>query len=346
MIHPYIKVTLTFFVTLLLVYLFIPLAKKLNWLDKPTERKQHLVSTPHAGGLAIFFGFLFGMLLQSNYVNHFHILLVCGFVLILFGILDDLYSLSVRLRLVVQVGLIIFMMTHGNVVITSLGDLFGHGEILLGYWSWFFTAIAIIGFVNAFNMMDGLDGLAGGLAFIIIGFFLYFSQNKSNVAGVLILLMACLLAFLCFNARIAGRRRAAIFLGDAGSTFLGFSLAWFAIKLSQGPGALMSPVTVLWVLAVPVFDFFNVFISRLMRGKSPFLADRSHFHHLLLERGVSSQAVTLTMIFISFLFGAMGCWIEKSGVLASVSLFWLVITFIFQFIVVSIIRFGFFIRRK
>jgi len=144
----------------------------------------------------------------------------------------------------------------------------------------------MIGMLNAVNMVDGLDGLAASLVFIAI-----IAWTGDDVRNVVIpeLLGAAILAFLLFNLRLRGR--ALVFMGDAGSLFLGFVLTWFLVALSQGEQRLLAPVTALWLFALPLTDTISMMVRRILLRRSPFLADREHFHHILLAAGFGPQRV-------------------------------------------------------
>jgi undecaprenyl-phosphate alpha-N-acetylglucosaminyl 1-phosphatetransferase len=151
--------------------------------------------------------------------------------------------------------------------------------------------------INAINMVDGIDGLAGGLTLITLSTLALISwmAGLEYSLNILLLLIASVLAFLIFNLRYPGQPKAQVFMGDAGSMSLGFIVAWFLISLSQGEQRAMTPVTALWIFALPLLDTATTSIRRLLKGRSPFKADRAHFHHLLLDAGLT---VTQTLLII------------------------------------------------
>ncbi len=193
----------------------------------------------------------------------------------------------------------------------NLGDLFGLGEVALtGSVAFLFTLFCVVGVINALNMSDGLDGLAGGLALIAAGWLIVLVQSAPSLqrgnSDALLILVMVIAGFLCFNLRPPWRARASVFMGDAGSTMLGFVLAWFLVHLSQGPAAVMVPMTAVWILAVPLLDTVAVMIRRIRAGHSPFAADRQHLHHLLLGLGLSDGQTTALLLAVALTTGAAG----------------------------------------
>jgi len=161
-----------------------------------------------------------------------------------------------------------------------------------------FTIVAIIGVINAVNMSDGLDGLAGSLTLVsLLGFLVAtLTLGHGEQAELLVLLIASVVAFLLFNVTIPGKRRALIFLGDAGSMLLGFAVVWFAISLSQGPDRAIRPSSALWFLIVPVFDAVCMMGRRIARRRPMFSADKEHLHHIFLLAGFTVNETVLTMV--------------------------------------------------
>jgi hypothetical protein len=174
-----------------------------------------------------------------------------------------------------------------------------------------FTIFATIGLINALNMIDGIDGLSGALSFISLGFVVVLASVVGNDLYVVLAigLMGGVAGFLYFNLRYPSNPRARVFLGDNGSMLLGFLFAWQFIALSQGELRAMTPVTALWLFAVPLMDTVSVMLRRVWLGKSPFHADRNHFHHLFIRAGFRVRdTVALISIFQAMLaaFGIAG----------------------------------------
>jgi UDP-GlcNAc:undecaprenyl-phosphate GlcNAc-1-phosphate transferase len=286
-------------------------SESLGLVDRPSERKRHVGNIPVIGGLATFFGVLVGALIYGQLPPFTSTLLATATVLAVTGALDDRYDLSVRTRLLVQTAAVLTMVGTTGVYIHTLGHLFGH-EFNLGVLGIPVTLIAVVGLLNAFNMMDGIDGLAGSLALVSIGAIIMFdSPVKWGSVIVLVLLMAALIPYLAANLGLIGPK---IFLGDAGSMVVGYLLAWTMIRLSQESPlhSQLSTVDVLWCVALPVLDTLAVMVRRIRQGKSPFKPDRGHIHHLMLRAGLGPRttvavltALAVVLAFIGTLTGAL-----------------------------------------
>jgi UDP-GlcNAc:undecaprenyl-phosphate GlcNAc-1-phosphate transferase len=270
------------------------LAPPLGLVDNPDERKCHSGSVPLVGGLAMFLGVFAGSIAYGRFHTFGHVLLATSAVLVLKGALDDCHNLSVYIRLLAQTIMILVMIAATGTYIHTLGHLFGH-QVVLGQLGIPLTVVAVIGLLNAFNMMDGIDGLAGGLALVAIAAITAFVGLKPLRAtlALVLLLGAAMLPYLLANLGLLGRK---VFMGDAGSILVGYLLAWTLIRLSQLPQAHLSPVDVLWCVALPVLDTFAVMYRRMRQGKSPFKPDRGHIHHILLRAGLSSRATLVALI--------------------------------------------------
>lgn len=287
--------------TTILILLIKWPAESIGLVDQPGGRKDHAEAVPLCGGPAMVVAFcsivfVFGLLPATYYWG----LLAGALLLALAGGLDDIRGLSVHLRFLVQVLVVLFCMgLWGNTGLVTLGDLLGVGEIHLGNSAVPVTLFCVVGVINAFNLSDGIDGLAGGLAVIALSSFAVAALTAGDIkviALVMVLIGVCL-GFLLFNLRTPWRAKASVFMGDSGSLFLGFALCWFAVKLSQGDGRAISPVTAGWILGLPIMDTVNVMLNRIMRGDGPFTAGRDHLHHALLQAGLSpSQTVSILLI--------------------------------------------------
>lgn len=271
------------------------LALALGLVDRPDQRKQHLGEVPLVGGLAIFTGMLAGAACYGVFDGFERSLLGTAAVLALLGALDDRFGLSVRDRLLIQTIAILTVIASTGVYIHTLGHIFGH-DVVLGWLGVPMTVLAVIGLVNAFNMMDGIDGLAGSLTLVSIAAVILFASPTPlrGVIMLLALLAAAMLPYLVVNLGFVGGK---VFLGDAGSTLIGYLLAWVLIRLSQMPETHLSPVDVLWCVALPVLDTLAVMYRRMRAGQSPFKPDRGHIHHILQGAGLGPRA-TLTVLVV------------------------------------------------
>ena len=278
-------------------------------VDRPTSRKKHEGEVPLVGGIGIFGGFIIS-LLSLNDLNH----PILGFVfpallIIIVGMFDDIKQISYKKRFAAQILAGVLMMTMGGVVVNNLGTLIIEDYVLsLNVFSVPFTIICLVGVINAFNMSDGIDGLAGMLTLVALGGL----ATTAYVAGMqesfhILMLLACsILAFLGFNMRFPWRKRAQVFMGDSGSMFIGFTITWFTVNLSQGEHAAMTPVTPLWFIALPLFDMTATMLRRIVKRRSPFAADSEHLHHMFLLAGFSVGQTLFILACIATMLAMIG----------------------------------------
>lgn len=287
-------------------------------VDHPSKRKQHVGDVPLIGGLAIFMGVTVGAACYGQFHWFEKSLIDTALLLTLLGAMDDRFDLSVRGRLFVQATSVIAVIAISGVYIHTLGTLFGH-EIRLGWLGPPLTVIAIIGLVNAFNMMDGIDGLAGSLELVSIGAIALFVGTTTLRSSLilLILLATASLPYLMANLGLIGNK---VFLGDAGSMLIGYLLAWALVRMSQLPQTQLSPVDVLWCVGLPVSDTFAVMWRRMRRGKSPFKPDRGHIHHILLRAGLSHRVTLLLLVAIAASFALIGTMLKHMTSSSSIHL--------------------------
>lgn len=228
-------------------------------------------------------------------------------VLVVTGIVDDRHGLGARSKFLAQ-GIATMIMVMSDIHLVDLGNLYGSGLLSLGSFAIPVTVFATLGVINSINMADGMDGLAGGFSLVaLLAFgFVCIQTNHPNTLVLVGVLSGGVLGFLIFNFRMTEHRLAKVFMGDAGSLFLGFSLAWLAIKLSM-PGELrMSPTTALWILALPLMDTVSLMLRRVAHGKNPFVAGRDHLHHILLRAGYSHSQTVWIMLAIASLLALIG----------------------------------------
>ena len=299
------------FASISLIVLLRNTALRMGLVDYPGGRKQHEGGVPVVGGIAIYGAFAFSALLitQTQPLYPFRSLLGGMGVLVLAGALDDMHDLSPIAKLGMQCGAALLMVSWGGVFVPQLGDLFGVGGVFaLGNFAIPFTLVCVLGVVNALNMTDGVDGLAGGLALVSLLAFaaLCVALNLDSTLLMISILIGAVLGFLFFNFRSPMRKRAGVFLGDAGSMALGFAICWFAVSLVRVPDAAIPPISMVWLMAVPLLDMGVVILRRLLSGKSPLAADREHLHHLLLRAGLSDTATTLTLLGAALLAAGVG----------------------------------------
>ncbi len=303
-------------VTCLLLWVLRPLATRIGLVDRSGELKFQQESVVLIGGIAMFAGFAFSVLTLDISFPAFRSFLAAAALLVVVGVFDDLWELPSRGKFAVQGTAALIMALGGGILVEDLGSITGDGVVALGGWAIPFTVFATVGVINALNMSDGVDGLAGGVSFIAFALLAYVAMASGRVAdaSVLILLVCIVGAFLSFNLRFSWRRRPLVFMGDAGSMFLGLALAWFAISLSQGDDRAMTPVTALWILALPLIDAVSVLCRRILTGRSPFVRNHDHLHHVLLMAGLSVNEINTVLWNATLFLGFLGLFAFYHGI--------------------------------
>ena len=308
-------------------------AHRYGLIDQPNQRKKHLSPTPLHGGLAIFLGlFMMGCFFSNPSI------LLAGFVLLMMGMLDDIQPRSAFLRLLIQTFAALIVVVSG-VQIISFGRLWSSELVLLGDYGFWTSLFALVGVMNAFNMLDGVDGLAASMAAIILAAF-------SLVSGVFLVdylvIIPLLGLFLSQNFRFISQKPAKVFLGDSGSMLLGLLVGCAAIHLSQLPWSEMGqdaatqswlvPVNVLWFMAIPLFDTGQVMIRRVLSGRSPFSPGRDHTHLICIDRGLGafktvglltlSQTLCCVLSTVLLIYGCPESWLFYGFLLCFALYYW------------------------
>jgi UDP-GlcNAc:undecaprenyl-phosphate GlcNAc-1-phosphate transferase len=300
-----LSTALAFAVTVVLTLTLRPLALRLRITDKPGGRKQHIGEIPLVGGIAMFIGILVAAMAAVQ-PKGLWTLLVPAALLVIVGVIDDRYNVGVSARLAAQICAALIMMIGGGLYLRDIGDPFGTGRLGLGILATPGSVLFALSVINAFNFIDGIDGLAASTALIGLaaaGLATGLSGPAVNVAA-----MACgaTLGFLLFNFPAFGNRHLRTFMGDAGSTLLGFVVVWFALSISHGEDRSLSPVAALWFALMPLSDFFSCFVRRLVRGKMPLQAGREHFHYVLMRAGLSGRQVLAVLVAFNVFYAAVG----------------------------------------
>lgn len=293
--------------TALAMWALIALAPRLALLDHPEGRKDHAVPTPVVGGLAMLFACIVALPLNSPISQHIVALGVAALIVVAIGVYDDRNEVRWYLRLGWQILAGLVITVWGGARVEELGATFGVDTFNLGIWSIPFTVFATVGLINALNMIDGADGLAGSLALaalVMLGAAAVYAGNEQLAERVLIMCGA-LVAFLLWNLRFPWRPRALAFMGDAGSGLLGLVIAWVAFRLTQNSGHPVNPVLALWVLPIPVMDCLVLIVRRLQERRSPFAAGRDHIHHMMVDAGYSPMQVVGWLVLFSALTGLL-----------------------------------------
>jgi UDP-GlcNAc:undecaprenyl-phosphate GlcNAc-1-phosphate transferase len=293
-------------VTVLLQWLLQPVAHRLDLLDHPRGRKDHAHPTPVTGGLAMMVAAIVTTLaLGVPLANAFYGYFWGSLLLIVVGLADDRHDLAWWVRIPAQVVAALLMVYVGGVRVEHIGPLFGLADTALGMWSVPLTVFATVGLINAINMIDGADGLAGMLVLTALLMLCAAALYSGNQVLALRLgtLSGVVAGFLAYNLRLPWRARAHVFMGNAGSAFLGFTIAWAVFRLTQDPNHEVSPVLALWLLPIPVMDTLVLIVRRLKTGRSPFAADRNHIHHLMQDAGFGPTRAALWLSAFSAVVG-------------------------------------------
>jgi UDP-GlcNAc:undecaprenyl-phosphate GlcNAc-1-phosphate transferase len=292
--------------SLLAILLLRPMAAKVGLLDIPQGRKQHHGAVPLIGGLAIYITLLLvlGSKISSDIMLGYY--LACAAVIVILGAFDDALNLSVKLRLAMQLLVGMAMIYSLDLHISNLGNIFGFGQVELGIFGIPFTLIAVIAAINAFNMTDGIDGLAGLLSMVSFGSIAVFMLlwGQPGEAMLPLVFIAALLPYLAFNLGLIKHKK--IFMGDAGSMLIGLSVIWLILISTQSESASFRPVTALWLIAIPLMDMVAIMLRRVLKGQSPFQADREHLHHISLRLGLSSRESLMLISALACVFACVG----------------------------------------
>ncbi len=297
-----ITLALVFFVSLVLAVIFTPLAdrlaRKLGIMDPPGTRKIHKSSVSLLGGLAMALALFLTLISLVQWSSEMQAFLTGAAIVTAIGLLDDQRGLGPGIKFTGQITAVVIFLLLGGDLLRNLGNILGTGDLELGFFAPWLTVLGMVGLINAFNLSDGLDGLAAGLAGIACIFLIPFAYAQENWTFLLVLtsLFGAILGFLRYNSFPAR-----IFMGDAGSLFLGFCLAAAAVSLADPAAAAKDyrPVTALIIFSLPIADTLYVMFRRLLHGQNPSRGDRSHLHHRLLDIGLGHQ------LSVSLLYGLM-----------------------------------------
>jgi UDP-GlcNAc:undecaprenyl-phosphate GlcNAc-1-phosphate transferase len=232
------------------------------------------------------------------------------------GALDDRFGVPPRVKFLLQILAAVVVVVLGHAQVVDLGDLFGTGTVWLGWFSIPFSIIAAVLLINAINLMDGLDGLAGGMGVIVMGSMALCALFEGGIhsAGEMFTLCAALAGFLFYNMRGFWRARACVFLGDAGSLALGLTFSWYAIRLAGHPQPLVHPTSVAWILGLPIMDTCGQFARRVCEGRHPFSADQDHLHHHFVRIGLTPGRATAAVLSVIALYAAIGVFGIAAGI--------------------------------
>ena len=307
-----IELLLLTFVSFTILFVMRKIARKVGLVDKPNVRKLHQGSIPLVGGISICFSLLYFLFYNPTIIPNAGLYASCIILLVVIGALDDKFDISYKFRFFIQALISIGMMYLGGIELNTLGNIFGLGNVTLGNFGYLITIFGVIAAINAFNMVDGIDGLLGGLSIVTfagLGFLLSLA-GQYNLAYMCVVLIAVILPYITLNLGLFGRKRK-VFMGDAGSMLIGFTVIWFLLLSSQnGTHSALRPVTSLWLIALPLMDMAAIMIRRILRGDSPFKPDREHLHHIFQRFGLTSIQTLSVIFLISLSFAAFGIYGE------------------------------------
>jgi len=313
---PYVLVGIAALFSFLVTFFAIPAIVRVsvvkNLMANPNGRTSHFHPTPNLGGVAIFAGVIVSSVVFTGITTAHELKYIIAAMLIIFfvGLKDDLHPMAAYKKFLGQTIAILFILVPGDFHLSSLHGLFGIEELSYPL-SLIITFVLFLALINSFNLIDGIDGLASGIGYLTSIFFgiVFLLAHHLAYAVMSFILSSSLLAFFYFNVFSKEHK---IFLGDTGAMLIGLILAIFAVRflnfesdalfLSQSQAA---PAVLLCVLIVPIFDTARVFVLRILRGKSPFEADRTHIHHRLLDLSGSHLKATGIILLVNLIFIAM-----------------------------------------
>lgn len=289
---------ISMFITIVLIPVLRNPAFNKFFVDMPNARKVHTTPIPKTGGIAMAIGILVPTLLWTDLDPFTRSILLGAFVLIFFGLIDDIRELGYRTKLFGQIIAALIAVLYGGISATFLDSILPESRFITVYISTPLTIFIIIGVTNAINLSDGLDGLAGGitmLGFICIAY-LGFCCDQHSITLISIAVIGAIFGFLRFNTFPA-----AVFMGDTGSQLLGFLAITTSLYLTQSNTPL-SPLLPILLLGFPILDTLTVMTERIANGKSPFIADKNHFHHKLMRLGCyHTEAVFVIYLLQAFM---------------------------------------------
>ncbi|WP_462177893.1 UDP-N-acetylglucosamine--undecaprenyl-phosphate N-acetylglucosaminephosphotransferase [Pseudoalteromonas gelatinilytica] len=322
-----------FFITYLQVWLAKPIAFKFGLVDRPNHRKLHEGSIPLVGGICVFIGISLSVLIFFPMTLEVISYVLLSGLMVTIGVIDDYKNLSVKPRLFVQVSIALAMIFLLDYKLLSLGNLFSFQNIELGHFSVVFTVLAVVGCINAFNMVDGIDGLVGLLsliAFTALAFLLFTANIDWYILCVFF--VGAITAYLMFNLNWPIKKYKKIFMGDAGSMLIGFTIIWLLCIGTQSKTPAFAPVTALWIIAVPLIDMTAIMIRRIRKGDSPFKPDREHLHHIFMRAGATPRQTLLLISGLSLLMTCLGIYLEQVSETVSLLVF-LVVFFVYSYLI-------------
>jgi UDP-GlcNAc:undecaprenyl-phosphate GlcNAc-1-phosphate transferase len=304
----FLPVFTAFFVAIVLLVIMTPFAHQLGLVDEPIGRKTHSGMVPLTGGVAIYGAVIIASLITDVWFKNSSLFFTAATLIVLLGMLDDKFDLSAKGRLTCQFGVAAIMALAAQNYITSLGDITGFGDLYFGLGGYFFTVICVVGVINAFNMIDGIDGLAGGMSLIVLlaVVFLLLLSNNSQAIMAPMMVIAAIVPFMAFNLSWRGFKGNKIFLGDSGSMFVGLTIVWLLVDFTQGAQAALRPVAAIWIIGLPLMDMAAIMFRRAKKGRSMLKPDRHHLHNIFIRAGFSSRRSLAAILLMGCCFALIG----------------------------------------
>jgi UDP-GlcNAc:undecaprenyl-phosphate GlcNAc-1-phosphate transferase len=314
-------------ISLAIIPLMVKAAPRLGMMDEPDARKVHVTPVPRVGGWGIIIGALLPVLLIAPLDNLIQTYIFGSIVLLIFGALDDHNEMGHYTKFIGQFIAIIPVVTYADLYVTYIPLLEWD---LPGYIGRPFTVVALIGMINAINHSDGLDGLAGGESLVslsAIALLAYWAGDGNLAITITFGAIGGILGFLRYNTHPA-----MVFMGDGGSQFLGFTIGFLTILLTQVIDPDLSPAIALLLLGVPIIDIVTVLWKRISSGSNPFLASKNHIHHRLLERGFAHKESVVVLYTVHAFLVASGIWLKNANDWVILILYFSITIFVFFFL--------------
>ncbi len=293
----------------------------LRWqiVDRPGVRKVHALPIARVGGLAMVIGVLAAAFIAIPLGHREAVFLAAAVTLTLFGVADDRFDLDYRVKLTGQLLAVCIVVFAADVRIHSI--TLDDRLVMPDWLSIPLTILFLVGITNAINLADGLDGLAGGTTFLCLGALALLSHGSGQVisAGLALAFAGAVLGFLRFNTFPA-----TVFMGDAGSQLLGFTVGVLSIRATQSGESAVSAATPILLLALPILDVLSVMTQRVMEGRSPFSADKNHIHHKLLKLGFDHHEAVMAIYAVQGALFLLAYWLRYESdltILAVVTVF-------------------------
>lgn len=320
----------SFIIALSGLFLARKLAKKIGLVDKPNFRKKHSGEIPLVGGISIILVLLFLYIKDVDYIPNYPIFIISSLLLLIIGVIDDRFDLPVLPRIINQLLISIIMLANGY-YLNNIGSLLVDYDIAIGMTlGGILTFLAVVVTINAYNMVDGIDGLLGVLSIVTFSSFslLFHLHNEDTYSTWCLCIVVSIIPFIILNSGLIWGRKFKVFMGDAGSTILGFTILWIVICATQSFNAILHPIDALWFIAIPVMDLVRLFVFRLQNGVSPFKPDREHLHHIFIKMHFSQLKVVFIVFLMAGLFSCLGIVFNKFNISENISLFTFIVCLI------------------